>query len=108
MSFILVGDSGQKDAEIYRRIAEDHADRLLAIYIRDVTEGDRDDEVLQIAREVRELGVPMLSLETTEPAAEHAESHGWITPAALEKVRSHIEQPTLDDREPGLVGKQGA
>jgi phosphatidate phosphatase APP1 len=35
--FILVGDSGERDPEIYGRIAEKHPDQVLRIYIRDVT-----------------------------------------------------------------------
>jgi phosphatidate phosphatase APP1 len=35
--FILVGDSGERDPEVYGRIAEKHPDQILRIYIRDVT-----------------------------------------------------------------------
>jgi hypothetical protein len=35
--FILVGDSGERDPEVYGRIAEKHPDQVLRIYIRDVT-----------------------------------------------------------------------
>lgn len=35
--FILVGDSGERDPEVYGRIAEKYPDQVLRIYIRDVT-----------------------------------------------------------------------
>ncbi len=35
--FVLVGDSGQKDPELYGQIARQHPDQVLRIYIRDVT-----------------------------------------------------------------------
>ncbi len=35
--FILVGDSGARDPEVYGRVAEKHPDQVLRIYIRDVT-----------------------------------------------------------------------
>ncbi len=43
--FVLVGDSGQQDPEIYGQIARSHADQVAAIYIRnlenDKEQGDR-------------------------------------------------------------------
>lgn len=40
--FILIGDSGEKDPEIYADIARANPDRVLAIHIRDVTGETRD------------------------------------------------------------------
>ncbi|HKR07789.1 MAG TPA: phosphatase domain-containing protein, partial [Gemmatimonadaceae bacterium] len=37
MNFILIGDSGQHDPEIYRQIVAEFPERVKAIYIRDVT-----------------------------------------------------------------------
>lgn len=36
--FVLFGDSGEHDPEIYRRIAREHADQIMAIYIHNVTQ----------------------------------------------------------------------
>jgi phosphatidate phosphatase APP1 len=41
-SFILIGDSGEKDPEIYGKIARENKGRVEHIYIRDVT-GDKAD-----------------------------------------------------------------
>ncbi len=35
--FVLIGDSGEQDPEIYATLAREHPDRVLAIWIRDVT-----------------------------------------------------------------------
>lgn len=35
--FVLVGDSGQKDPEVYGQMARAHPDQVLRIYIRDIT-----------------------------------------------------------------------
>jgi phosphatidate phosphatase APP1 len=35
--FILVGDSGERDPEVYAKIAEERPEQVLRIYIRDVT-----------------------------------------------------------------------
>src|SRR5690606_26771482 len=41
LRFILIGDSGQKDAEIYSKIVHEYPERILAIYIRDVSKKKR-------------------------------------------------------------------
>ncbi len=40
--FILIGDSGEADPEIYANIAKDYPDRIQHIYIRDVTKETAD------------------------------------------------------------------
>jgi hypothetical protein len=40
--FLFVGDSGEKDPEVYGIVARRHADQVLGIYIRDVTGEPRD------------------------------------------------------------------
>lgn len=42
--FILVGDSGEKDPEVYGIIARERSSQLVRIYIRDVTGETRTDE----------------------------------------------------------------
>jgi hypothetical protein len=42
--FILVGDSGEKDPEIYGELARRHPEQIEAIYIRDVTGEGREAE----------------------------------------------------------------
>ena len=36
LSFVLIGDSGEKDPEIYADIVREHPGRVLAVYIREV------------------------------------------------------------------------
>jgi phosphatidate phosphatase APP1 len=45
--FILVGDSGERDPEIYRAIARSHADRVVAIVIRTVVGSATSEERLR-------------------------------------------------------------
>ena len=84
LPFVLVGDSGQKDPEVYAKIAKRFPDRILAIYIRDVTDGERDAEVVGISAE---LNAPMLLSETTMEAATHAAKLGLINQTQLENVK---------------------
>lgn len=41
--FVMIGDSGEQDPEIYATLAREYPDRVLAIWIRDVTGQPRDD-----------------------------------------------------------------
>ena len=43
-AFILIGDSGEQDPEIYGRIAREHANQIVGIFIRNVTNEKSDDE----------------------------------------------------------------
>jgi phosphatidate phosphatase APP1 len=78
MKFVLIGDSGERDPEIYRQVVRDYPGRILAIYIRRIVVPGRDDQVLELAKEVREEGVPMLLVPDTEAAAVHAAELGLI------------------------------
>jgi Uncharacterized conserved protein (DUF2183) len=41
--FVLIGDSGEQDPEIYAMLAREHPQQILAIWIRDVTGQTRED-----------------------------------------------------------------
>src|SRR3546814_6066391 len=41
--FVLIGDSGQRDPEIYAQVVREHPGRVAAIYIRDVTRNPERD-----------------------------------------------------------------
>jgi phosphatidate phosphatase APP1 len=40
--FILIGDSGEQDPEIYAKVAREHGEQVVAIFIRNVTSEDID------------------------------------------------------------------
>ncbi len=92
LSFVLIGDSGQQDAETYGQIAREYPGRVLAIYIRDVRRKERDVAVRNISEEMRSLGVPMLLVKDTVEAAEHAASQGFISPDELYEIREDREE----------------
>lgn len=87
LQFVLIGDSGQKDPEIYRELVHSYPGRIRAIYIRDVTTPQRDREVRAIADEVAARGVEMVLAEDTIAAAEHAVQQGLISEVALPRIR---------------------
>jgi len=89
LRFILIGDSGEQDPEIYREVVREHPGRVLAIYIRRIGIGKaRDEQVLNLAKEIRDEGVPMLLCEDTEAAAVHARESGWIHPEQVKHVNA--------------------
>lgn len=77
LKFILIGDSGEKDAYIYKAIAETHPKRILAIYLRTV-EHKRKIERIQALIESFSL-VPMVLVRTSAEAIEHAVESGFIS-----------------------------
>jgi phosphatidate phosphatase APP1 len=83
--FILIGDSGQHDAEIYLQVIKDFPGRIKMIYIRDVSSTSHD-KVLKIAGETQKYGIEMLLVNSTLEAARHAFSRGWITESAVGRV----------------------
>ncbi len=93
LPFVLIGDSGEEDPEIYRQAVREHPGRVRAIYIRDVTTAVRDAEIRAIAKEVRGLGVEMVFAPDTAVAAEHAASIDLIAPEAVPKIRALSSSP---------------
>ena len=91
LPFVLIGDSGQEDPEIYRDVVLGHPGRVLAVYIRDVTSVERDVEVHAVADQVRAVGVPFELVGDTAAAARHAAQHGLLTPSALEEVLTAVD-----------------
>lgn len=87
LPFLLIGDSGQKDPEIYRQAMQDFPGRIEAVYIRDVTAEARRAEVQALAREVEAQRADLLLVSDTEAAAEHAAERGFIAPDALPDIR---------------------
>lgn len=92
LRFVLVGDSGMHDPELYREVVEKHPGRVVAIYIHDVSADARDDEVERIARELEAHGVPMRRMENAAGAAEHACELGLIGRGAVEEVRREVDR----------------
>ncbi|HEM47669.1 MAG TPA: DUF2183 domain-containing protein, partial [Alphaproteobacteria bacterium] len=79
LPFVLIGDSGQHDPEIYVDIVRRHPDRVRAVYIREVGSNPRRrKEVLSLARELAEVGCPMILAEDSAAMAEHAREIGLI------------------------------
>ena len=93
LSFILIGDSKQHDVEIYAEIAERHPSRVLGIYIRDVTEAERDLKVEAVLRPATARGVRIAYGPDLIKSAEDAATAGWIAASALSEIRAAVTNP---------------
>ncbi|MEX2582451.1 MAG: phosphatase domain-containing protein [Gemmatimonadota bacterium] len=100
LPFVLVGDSGQKDPEVYCEAVRRHPGRVSAIYIRDVSRTERDAEVEALAAEVERLGAEMVFVTDTVAAAEHAATRGFIDFSELAEIRGESES---DRAAPGPI-----
>lgn len=76
LPFILIGDSGEHDPDIYMEIAEEFPDRILAIYLRSVK---HKKKMLRVKHLVENYKTTMvLMVESSAQAIEHAKKHGFI------------------------------
>lgn len=87
LPFLLIGDSGQEDPEIYTEIVRRHGEQITGIYIRDVSgNAERSDEIAALADEVSATGQELLLVPDTVTAARHAARHGGIPAEAIEEI----------------------
>ena len=100
LPFILIGDSGQEDPEIYRDVVRHFPERILGIFIRDVgSVQERGDEIAKLAHEVEQNNSKLFLVEDTIAAAKRAAELGWITPYWVEEVK---EKKAEDEAQPVL------
>ncbi len=78
LKFVLIGDSGQHDPEIYLRVIQAHPNRVLAAFIRDVTPDLRDQSVARILEQSNAAGVEMLYVRDSAEAMTHARRMGLV------------------------------
>jgi phosphatidate phosphatase APP1 len=79
LKWVLIGDSGQHDPEIYLEVIRTHRERVLAVLIRDVTVDVRDTAVARIANEASSLGVEMVYVKDSNEALAHVRRLGLTT-----------------------------
>lgn len=86
LKFVLVGDSGEQDPEIYREVVAKHPERVLAVYIREVTGARRRQEVLALRQELRAANVDLVLATDSLAAAHHAYALGLIPAASVREI----------------------
>jgi phosphatidate phosphatase APP1 len=89
---ILIGDSGQRDPEIYLNVVKENPGRVKGIYIRNIGRKRKLENVRQIAHELEKMNVDMILASDTAEAAHHAAEHGFIDARFLPNLRAAKEK----------------
>ncbi len=76
LPFILIGDAGEKDGDIYISVAKEFPGQVKAIYLRAVADKKRINRIEELFAEFTEI--PFLLVNKTEDAERHAMEHGFI------------------------------
>jgi phosphatidate phosphatase APP1 len=93
LPFILIGDSGESDPEIYYQLIREYPGRILAIYIRNVSRDlERPETIRALAEQVVDADSALVLADDSLSMARHAVNHGWIAPQALQAVRREKKQ----------------
>ncbi len=77
LRFVLIGDSGEKDPEIYADIVRAHPDRILAVYIREVRLDPGDGRVERVT-DAWDHDVPFVLAADSEAVRRHAAGLGLL------------------------------
>jgi phosphatidate phosphatase APP1 len=89
MQFVLIGDSGEKDPEIYTEIVRRYPKQVRMIYIRNVNpDPARIDALDKLIEEVSTTGIQLILAPDSVFAASHAAAEGLIMVDRLAAVRS--------------------
>ncbi len=101
LPFVLIGDSGQHDPEIYSKIVAEHPNRVLAVYIRNVSrKPERVGEIEKLAAEVLKAGSSMVLAADSLAMAEHAAGVGLIASTAPGEIATEIAAGDLERDRP--------
>ena len=85
LSFVLIGDSGERDAEIYEEFLESDGDRIKAALIRDVHPAAEASDDSPVAAS------GILRMRDAEEMAEACLRLGLIDELTVDEVRTEID-----------------
>jgi phosphatidate phosphatase APP1 len=99
LGFILIGDSGEEDPEIYADIVGRFPERVRVIYIRSIDRSKaRLMAIERLVRQVASTRCQLVLAEDSEFAAAHAAAEGLIPAAELSRIRSDKIADDKSDR----------
>lgn len=98
LPFILIGDSGEQDPEIYTEVVKRYPKSVRVIYIRNVNPDPARVEALdRLIEEVSISGAQLIVSPDSEFAATHAAAEGLIKPIELGAVRREKKIDEMPD-----------
>lgn len=105
LPFVLIGDSGEEDPEIYSDIVHRFPQRIRVIYIRSVNPG-RIEAVEKLIARVSRTGCQLVLVPDSALAAAHAAAEGLIQASDLRAIRSDTSSDERSASNP--AGSSGA
>ena len=85
LRFVLVGDSGERDADIYRQVESEHPDRVAAVVIRNVKNNANAQRIRRMF-ERRETPPKYFLVRDSAEAAERLRALGLLSEAQVASV----------------------
>ena len=76
LKFVLIGDSGEKDADIYLDVTKEFPGQVAAIYLRSVKHKKKMLRVTSLFKDY--IQVPVLLVDSSAQAIKHARKHKFI------------------------------
>jgi phosphatidate phosphatase APP1 len=96
LPFVLIGDSGEQDPEIYREVLRKYPQRIRVIYIRSInTNPERLAAIDRLIAEVSETGCQLVLAPDTVFAATHAAAEKLISIDALPAIRDEKQEDEI-------------
>jgi phosphatidate phosphatase APP1 len=88
LPFVLIGDSGEQDPEIYYQVVKQYPNRIRAVYIRNVNpQPERVESINKLITEINKIGSELVFAPDSEFAARHAAEQNLIAPEELPNIR---------------------
>ena len=103
LPFVLIGDSGERDPEIYAATVRRFPRRIRAIYIRSVNP-KRITGIERLAAEVAKTGCQLVLAPDCDAAAAHAAAEGMIQAYELRAVRAETRRDSIASKAPTPTG----
>ncbi|MGH1504775.1 MAG: App1 family protein [Acidimicrobiales bacterium] len=94
LEFVLIGDSGQHDPEIYAEVVRRHPGRIKAVYIREVRLDPGDGRVEAVA-DAWNHDIPLLLASDSAAVAYHAQRAGLLSAEEAMSVVEAVERDLL-------------
>ncbi|MGB3723252.1 MAG: phosphatase domain-containing protein [Pacificimonas sp.] len=101
--FLLIGDNGQKDVEVYAQVVRDFPDNVAGVFIRDVSGTCRDGPNGDLLAEIEAAGVPVYCGDGFADAMDMVEAVGFGHDA--EAVKAALPQASADAGPDDAVSK---
>lgn len=92
--FVLIGDSGQRDAEIYATVVEEYPERIKVVLIRHVSDALRAEAITELYDRMRQKHTPMFLVNNSLEAGRAAVRLGLMNEEDLNNIAQEMQVDT--------------